>query len=254
MSMTELRFKRAIDLKRSLTPLTSLAQTATIIYSADTVSLLVTIPDGHVIAALRILSTEFDHFLCREGAATGFDIDRLYRYLHFFSNDNLSVTIGAVDDDDGKFQVVMQNTGIAVPYIFFNMKLIQPNDDHINFENQERKYDVKVGIPTANFKEMIASLAQKLTGTIVVTITGREVTFGVICVYCVLLQDILDCVIEGGDTYKSPIHLHLRLDDLISIGEGIVISEMVWIYGSRSAPPMLNCLVPPIGELMYYFV
>ncbi|KAK2650343.1 hypothetical protein Ddye_017832 [Dipteronia dyeriana] len=253
MSMTELRFKRAIDLKRSLKPLTSLAQTATVIYSADSVSLLVTIPDGHVIAALRILSTEFDHFRCREGAATGFDIDRLYRYLHFFSIDNMYVTIGAVDDDGGKFQVVMQNTGIAVPYILFNMRLIQPNDDHINFENQERKYDVKVGIPAANFREMIASLAQRLSGTIVVTITSSEVRFGVICVYCVLLQDILDCVIEG-DTCQSPIHLHLRLDNLISIGEEIVLSEMVWIYGSRSAPPMLNCLVPPIGELMYYFV
>ncbi|KAK3194839.1 hypothetical protein Dsin_026149 [Dipteronia sinensis] len=253
MSMTELRFKKAIDLKRSLTPLTSLAQTATVIYSADAVSLLVTIPDGHVIAALRILSTEFDHFCCRDSAATGFDIGWLYRCLHFFSNDNLSVTIGAVDDDGGKFQVVMQNTGIAVPYIFFNMRLIQPNDEHITFENQERKYDVKVGIPTANFREMIARLAQRLTGTIVVTITSSEVTFGVICVYCVLLQDIFDCVIEG-DTYKSPMHLHIRLNDLISIGEGIVLSEMVWIYGSRSAPPMMNCLVPPIGELMYYFV
>lgn len=66
--------------------------------------------------------------------------------------------------------LLFHNAGIAVPYIIFNMKLIQPNDDHINFENQERKYDAKVGIPTANFREMIASLAQKLTGTSILCI------------------------------------------------------------------------------------
>ena len=39
------------------------------------------------------------------------------------------------------------------------LELIQPDNVHINFENQERKYDVKVGILSTEFRNMIVRLA-----------------------------------------------------------------------------------------------
>ncbi|KAL5792446.1 hypothetical protein ACOSP7_001040 [Xanthoceras sorbifolium] len=55
--MVEIRLTIAINLRRALALLTSLAQTATVIYSAEAMWLLALHRDGHVIAALRILST-----------------------------------------------------------------------------------------------------------------------------------------------------------------------------------------------------
>ncbi|KAK3194841.1 hypothetical protein Dsin_026151 [Dipteronia sinensis] len=251
--LLEFRLNRAIDLKRALTPLTSLAQTATILNSTNAVTLLATILDGHAIAVLRIPSTEFDHFLCHEGDVAGFDLVMLYRYLHFFSNDDLPVTVGVVEDDGGKLTAKMPNIGFT-PYTSLSMGLNQPNAEHMNFLQQVRQFDVKVGILTARFRAIIEDMARRSVDStiVVVTIYRFHATFSVPGVY-LDLQHNQECVIVG-DTGSDPILLHFRVDHLVSIVKAIPLSERVWIYGSHSVLPMLHCRVPPIGELWYYFV
>ncbi|KAK2655712.1 hypothetical protein Ddye_008764 [Dipteronia dyeriana] len=134
--LLEFEVSRAIDLKRALTPLTILAQTATSINSIDAVTLLGTILDRCAIAVLRISSTEVDHFLCHEGDVAGFDLVMLYRYLYFFSNVNLPVTVAVVEDDGGKLTAMMPNIGFT-PYTSLSMGLIQPNAEHINFSYRD---------------------------------------------------------------------------------------------------------------------
>ncbi|TXG62831.1 hypothetical protein EZV62_009825 [Acer yangbiense] len=201
--LLEFKLNRAIDLKKVLTPLTSLAQTASIINSTDAVTLLATILNGDAIAVLRISSTEFVHFFCHEGYVAVFDIVMLYRYLHFFSNDNLPVTVGIVrvEDDGGKLTATMPNIG---------------------------QYNVALFLKS-------------------------HVTFNITGVYNSVLRDLYECDIVG-DTGNDPILLHFRVDHLVSIGKAISLSQMVWIYGSYSALPMMHFRVPPIGELSYYFV
>ncbi|KAI9180315.1 hypothetical protein LWI28_003520 [Acer negundo] len=252
--LLEFKLNRAIDLKKALTPLTSLAQTASIINSNDAVTLLSTILDGDAIAVLRISSTEFDHFFCQEGDIAGFDLVMLYRYLHFFSNDNLPVivTVGVVDGDGGKLTAMMPNIG-STPYTSLSMGLIQHNVEHVNFFCHKRKYHVKVQILTAKFRAIIEDMARRsVDSTTVVTIHRSHVTFSVTGGYSVL-RDVHECFIVG-DTGNHPILLHFRVDHLVSIGKAISLSEMVWIYGSYSALPMQHCRVPPIGEFSYYFV
>ncbi|KAK0581688.1 hypothetical protein LWI29_016843 [Acer saccharum] len=253
--LLEFKLNRAIDLKKALTPLTSLAQTASIINSTNAVTMLATILDGDAIAVLRISSTEFVHFFCHEGDVAVFDLVMLYRYLHFFSNDNLPVTVGVVrvENDGGKLTATMPNIGLT-PYTSLSMGLIQPNVEHMNFFYHKRKYHVKVGILTAKFRAVIEDMARRsVDSTTVVTIHRSHVTFNVTGVYNSVLRDLYECDIVG-DTGNYPILLHFRVDHLVSIGKAISLSKMVWIYGSYSALPMLHFRVPPIGELSYYFV
>ncbi|KAK2650353.1 hypothetical protein Ddye_017842 [Dipteronia dyeriana] len=251
--LLEFKVSRAIDLKIALEPLTNLARTATIINSSNEVTLLGTILDCHAIAILQISSTEVDHFLFHEGDVAGFDLVMLNRYLHFFSNGNLPVTLSVVEDDGGKLTAMMPNIGFT-PYTSLSMGLIQPNPQHVNFLNRERIYDVTVRIRTAKFRAIIMDMARtrrSVDSTIVVTVQKTHVTFRITGVIRIL-RHCHECVIEG-DTGDNPISLEFHVDHLVSIGKAISLSEMVWIYGSYSLLPMLRCRVPP-SEISYYFV
>ncbi|KAK3184403.1 hypothetical protein Dsin_031689 [Dipteronia sinensis] len=126
------------------------------------------------------------------------------------------------------------------------LELIQADNVHINFENQERKYDVKVGILSTEFRNMIVRLAAiGVIAEVTITATATQMKIGVGNVHFVLYK-LQDCIIEG-DIGVEPVHLHPCIDDLISLSEGIVLAERVWTYHSNSSPPMLQCP-------MYYFV
>ncbi|KAI9180749.1 hypothetical protein LWI28_007796 [Acer negundo] len=242
-------FTNAFNLRKAVAALSGLAQTATVFYSADAMSLLATHPDGHVIAALRILPTESVSFKCSEGAVTGIDVVKLYRYLNNSQYLNLAVLYGD-EKKNAKYNLAMRYHGMQA-FRIMELELIQPDNEHINFENQERKYDVKVGILSTEFRNMIVRLAA--IGDIAdVTITATQVKIGAGNVHFVL-HKLQDCIIEG-DIGVEPVHFHPRVDDLISISEGVVLAERVWIYHSNSSPPMLHCPFPPVGDLMYYFV
>ncbi|KAK3194840.1 hypothetical protein Dsin_026150 [Dipteronia sinensis] len=115
--MFEFTINRAIDLKSALMLLTCLAPTATIINSAKAVSLLHSV-----------------------------DIEMLIGFLNVIGDENIPLAMGAaVEDYGGRLTVKTSNIG-NTPYTFFNMGLIQANDQHINFFHQERTYDVKVGM------------------------------------------------------------------------------------------------------------
>ncbi|KAK3194843.1 hypothetical protein Dsin_026153 [Dipteronia sinensis] len=247
--MIQLIFTKAFNLRKTIAALSGLAQTATVFYSADAMSLLATHPDGHVIAALRILPTDSASFKCSKlSAITGIDIVKLYRYLNNSQALNSAVLYG--DQKNFKYTLAMRYVGMQA-FRIMQLELIQPDNVHINFENQERKYDVKVGILSTEFRNMIVRLAA--IGDIAdVTITATQVKIGAGNVHFVLYK-VQDCIIEG-DIGVEPVHFHPRIDDLISISEGVVLAERVWIYHSNSAPPMLHCPFPPVGDLMYYFV
>ncbi|KAL5792447.1 hypothetical protein ACOSP7_001041 [Xanthoceras sorbifolium] len=217
--MISFRFNGAYNLRRAVSALSSLAETATVFYSADAISLLATHPDRHVIAALRILPTSFGSSKCRESAVTGVDIVKLYRYLN--NSRYLDVAILYGEEKDVKYTLAMKYYGREA-YRIIELELLQPSNDHINFENQERKYDVKIGILSTEFRDMTVRLAA--IGSIAdVTITENQVMISAGDVQFVLRKELQQCTIEGDIDHS--IHFQPHLDYLISIGEGIALSE-----------------------------
>ncbi|TXG62832.1 hypothetical protein EZV62_009826 [Acer yangbiense] len=162
----------------------------------------------------------------------------------------MPLTMGAVvEDNGGRLTVKMRNIG-STPYAVFNMGLIQANDQHINFFHQERTYDVRVGMLSAKFRDIVMDMVRRSVDTVSVIITSTQIVFGQI-----LRPDLNECIIEG-DTGNDPIQFLLSVAHLVLIakGQSTFLPDMVWINGSYTALPMLNCHVPSIGELSYYFV
>ncbi|KAG5564948.1 hypothetical protein RHGRI_000975 [Rhododendron griersonianum] len=133
--------------------------------------------------------------------------------------------------------------------------------DHVDFDDSSYEYEVVVGVPSAEFRRIFASLKNSGPGAIVY-VTASRVRFYAVGQEIVLTKEHGECIIGGVKEEDEQItllgSLHHKINPILEASE---LCGTVWFLqlarrtNSPLPPPtMINCPIGLMANLNFYFV
>ncbi|KAJ0103139.1 hypothetical protein Patl1_05074 [Pistacia atlantica] len=249
MIIIQLSKDEGVLLRKALKPLVIVERMGTIRYTPDGFSLIVSEQDGFVIAALQIKSSDIDYFNCNwPSASAGINLANLYDKLLRFGDECLFSMV-AEDEAIICLQCKSRRTGAI---IYSTMKLSEVAEEHADIDGRlQFEYEAVIGIHSAEFRRILSKLIHRDKKAFVL------VTKEVVMVYgsadgFFLRKEFGECIVGGVG--EEVIQMSFSLVEVISYQEASALSSFVWILHSKDGPPVLNCPVGAIGNLMFYFM
>ncbi|XP_024160937.1 proliferating cell nuclear antigen [Rosa chinensis] len=250
--MFELQLNQgAVLLRKAVAPLVDLADFADVEISPEEVILLTAgnpaISEEDFVV-LRIPESTFARFVCDFAGSFVLNLRRLYSNLNRAGDDDALTIHG--DDGDDLIGFVTVNSGTG-EFGFSEMELSESYAEGLDLPELDYEYRAIIGIPSEEFRHLIIHL-HYFGNSVSVHATDTEVQFSAVNEEVVYRTELGECII-GGVQHEHPVSLIFSLHFLSVILNACLLSNIVWLLQSDDLPPMLNCPVGSIGNLMFYF-